>query len=238
MKNLNIKLTLLVLFIASTASAKDVNLLKDLDSLGGNKSLIERAKYYDTKNRTRIVQNRIVDRSLRFELGVSGALVTSASSYLDTQNLGANIDFHITPRWSMGVRYSKSYNQLNSEGIYRVEQAAARDLANDIYTAPAFDYRIDSTMVVLNWYPIYGKLNLFDMAVTQFDIYGLVGGGQMNLASGSTSALTVGAGVGMWMSQHISSRFEARYENYQESVYGTARPVHSGVLTATLGFLL
>jgi len=52
----------------------------------------------------RIVQNRAVDRNLRLEIGANYGLVSGGDVYYRTQNLGANLDFHITPHWSIGAR--------------------------------------------------------------------------------------------------------------------------------------
>ena len=70
----------------------------------------------DPHNEVSIVQNRAVDRNMRLELGVNYGLVGGGEAYYQTQNLGANLDFHINPHWSVGARYYHSFNSLTSEG--------------------------------------------------------------------------------------------------------------------------
>lgn len=230
-----LSLVVTVIFISSSAWA---GLNDEAANLGGNKDLIRRAKGLDPKNRVQVVQNRTVDRSLRLEFGLNYGMVTGGDPYLETNNLGANIDFHITPKWSVGARYYNSSNTLTGEGerVYRNAQAAR---ASGTYAETrANDYATDTYLGVINWYPMYGKLNLFDMGIAQFDIYLLAGGGQVKLSSGPAPTYTAGGGIGLWMSQHFSTRFEVRYQTYEDQIYSGSRHQDLTIFSATLGFLL
>jgi opacity protein-like surface antigen len=79
---------------------------------------------------------------------------------------------------------------------------------------------------------------MFDLGVAQFDIYLLGGGGQMVLNSGSTSTWTAGGGIGLWMSQHITSRLEIRYNNFTDQIYSGTRNENAVISTLSIGFLL
>lgn len=221
------------------APAKRVDVEKDLDTLGGNDALLEKATALDPENRSRIVQKRVVDRDLRLELGVNYGGVAGGDSYLRTQNLGAAMDFHITPRWSLGLRYYDYGNDLTPEGQRMLQEARTRyDQGGRTYVIPDIDYPIQSAMAVVDFYPIYGKINLFDKAVTQFDFYMLGGGGQIQLSSGWTTILTGGAGVGFWIGQHMSIRTELRYQHYKDQIITGARNIDTVVGTAGVGFML
>jgi len=99
-------------------------------------------------------------------------------------------------------------------------------------------------MGVINFYPTYGKLNLFDMSVAQFDFYLLGGLGQMQLQTSnantySATTYTAGAGIGLWLSQHLSTRFEARYQTYEDRAFADQpRNLNITVFSASLGVLL
>ena len=210
-----------------------------MDSLGGNRDLIRRARAMDPDNRVPVVQNRSVDRNLRLELGVNGGLVAGGDPYLNTQNIGGTADFHITPRWSVGVRFNKFFSQLNSEGEKVYNDAAARQAAgqtnvNGFQTS----YPSTSTLGVVSFYPFYGKLNLFDMGVAQFDFYVLGGGGVVQLTNGSSPSYTGGAGVGLWFTQHFAGHIEARYQNYRDQIYTGSRNIDAFMMTVGIGFLL
>ena len=113
---------------------------------------------------------------------------------------------------------------------------------NTNFRRPGVDYAKDTWLAVANWYPIYGKMNLFDSTVSQFDIYFLGGAGQVNLSSGTAPTYTAGAGVGVWFTQHLATRLEARWQGYQDRVWDgmetKARNIDQTLLTATVSFLL
>ncbi|NJM09819.1 MAG: outer membrane beta-barrel domain-containing protein [Bdellovibrionaceae bacterium] len=214
-----------------------------MDALGANKDLMRKARAIDPQNRIRVVQNREVDRYYRFELGLNYGMATGGDPYVNTDILGGQLDFHITPRWSLGARYYNSNNKLNAEGK-KVFDAAERENAagNNNFRRPGVDYAKDTWLAIGNWYPIYGKMNLFDATVAQFDIYFLGGAGQVNLSSGTAPIYTAGAGFGVWFTQHFASRLEARWQGYQDKVWdgfeSKSRSIDQTMLSATVSFLL
>lgn len=234
--------TLITLFIGlSAASAKPIDFNKDFDSLGGSADIRKRAKDLDPNNRVRVVQNRAVDRNLRLELGVNGGLVSGGDSYVKTQNLGANMDFHITPRWSFGARYYHSYNTLTNEGTQLYENARAqqaRGVPGNQIDIPKIDYPVDTGLVVINYYPFYGKMAMFDSSVAHFDVYALVGAGRTMLYSGATNTYAAGGGMGLWLGQHFTTRLEARYQTYEDLPDYGGRKVNSAVFNLGFGLLL
>lgn len=235
------KSLLLIMLVALTGlNSWGRDLTNDMDALGGNKELINRAKAIDPKNRIRIVQNRAVDRNMRLELGINYGINEGGDPYVDTNNLGASLDFHLTPRWSVGARYYNSSNSLSSEGKRVMAEAdAARASNNNDKQRPGIDYVSDTWLGVINWYPMYGKLNFLDVGVSQFDMYVLAGGGQVSLSTGTAPTYTAGGGLGVWINQHFSTRLEARYQGYQDSGRGAdKRDINLTVLSASIGFLL
>lgn len=229
---------LLGIAFGSSARAGDVG--QDLESLGGNEEIVKRANNLERRSRASVVQGRTVSRDLRLEFGVNYGPVAAGDSYLRTQNLGGQVDFHITPKVSLGVRYAKAFNQLTAEGRQQFEDArnARAGGAVNSSSIPDIDYPEESVMGVLNWYMLYGKVNLFDLSVVQFDIYTLGGYGQIKLASGSANTWTAGGGIGFWLSQHLTSRFELRYQSYADQVYSGSRDLNLIVANVGLGVLL
>ncbi|UXR65360.1 outer membrane beta-barrel domain-containing protein [Bdellovibrio bacteriovorus] len=223
---------------AGKASAKKATLADDIDSLGGNQELMEMAQNIKSQTRTRIVQDRIVERRNRVEFGVSYGSVFGGDSYVKTQSLGLAADYHITPRWSLGVRYYDYGNKLTDEGQRIFDQAKKNYEAGGRAYAVDIDYPENAALAVVNWYPIYGKTSFLDMGVTQFDIYLLAGGGQMTLSSGTTSLMTAGAGVGAWITKHISARAEMRYQTYKDQPVTGSRSLDTVVGSLGIGFIL
>lgn len=239
MKTQLFKTLAVALTLVSLCSNAKANVTQDLNSLGSNAESVKRANRLESRSRIAIVQNRTVDRHMRFELGSNFGAVASGDSYVNTQNLGVNLDFHINPKFSVGAHYAKAFNQLTAEGRNQWDQyRAAINAGNLSKTAPDSDYVDSSIMGVVNWYMMYGKINFFDVSVVQFDIYSLAGAGQVTLASGPTTTYTAGGGIGFWFSQHVSSRIELRYQNYKDNVISGSRNMNLILANFGLGILL
>src|SRR5690606_713557 len=101
--------TIFVLLLTLPAHAKQKGLLEDLDSLGSNKAIAQRAKQINGENKIRIVQNRTVNRNMRLELGINYDIVAGGDPYVNTNNLGFQLDFHFSPKFSLGVRHYETY---------------------------------------------------------------------------------------------------------------------------------
>lgn len=239
MKLANMKLLSLGLAVATTLISASAIAKSDFDSLGANEGIIKRARALNTKQQIRIVQKRAVDRDMRLELGVAYGGVAGGNSYLNSQPLMGAVDFHFTPRISLGFRYAQYANQLSREGQSQFDSARAAQQAGQLdYTIPEIDLPKSSMMGMLSYYPMYGKLNFFDLSVVQFDIYLTGGYGQMELKSGSSATWTAGGGVGFWWTQNFSSRIEIRHQAYQDKVYTGTRDVGMMIGTIGIGLLL
>ncbi len=225
------------LALTLVASGAFAQVSKELDALG-DKRASEKAAKLDNRARVGIVQGRTVDRNWRVEAGVNYGGVASGDSYLNTSNLGGQLDLHVNPKFSLGARYTKSFNTLSAEGENRFRAGSN----TDTYSIPQISYPEETVMGVVNWYMMYGKTNFFDIKTIQFDIYSLAGYGQVRTStefrgqsqSNWTNTWTAGGGVGLWLSQHITSRFELRYQNYSDQVYTGSRDLN--LIVASFGF--
>ncbi|MBY0315214.1 MAG: outer membrane beta-barrel domain-containing protein [Bdellovibrionales bacterium] len=213
---------------------KDIDMGSQFDSLGTQQDVVDKAMALQPDNSMRVVQKREVDRNWRLEFGGSYGFVNGGDSYVDTRNWGANVDLHITPRWSFGLRYIDSKNELTAEGK-RVFDAQAGSGSG---TVPDIDFPINTYLAVVNWYPIYGKVSWLESAITQFDFYLLAGGGTVRLDSGSSAAFTGGVGMGIWWNSWLTSRIEVRYQNHKDKIYNGERSVDSIIANFGIGFLL
>lgn len=224
-----------VLFASSLAFAKKKDLDSDMDALGGNQDLMERANAIDPRNTTRVIQKREVDRNSRLELGLNYSTVAGGDPYVDTNNLGARLEFHADPHWSFGARYYHSFNALNSEG-----QHAFDHYNGGTGPRPDVDYAINTYMGTVSFYPFYGKINFADLAIKQFDIYFMAGGGAVALDQGTKPMYTAGIGFAFWWSNHWSTRLEGRYEGFQDKFYddNTSRQMNLTIFTLDVGYLL
>lgn len=243
MKTTLIQKLILSSLLALTSLPAFADVSGELDSLGSNEAIVRRANQINSRTRVGVVQGRSVPRNWRLEFGTNFGAVAAGDSYLSTQNLGAQVDLHVTPKFSLGVRYSKAYNSLTDEGrkVHETAREASARGGNALASTsvPYIDYPEQTLMGVINWYMLYGKINLFDWTVVQFDIYSLGGYGKTTLAkSGDVNTWTAGGGVGFWLNKHITSRFELRYQNYQDQVQLGGRDVNLIVGNIGLGVLL
>ena len=233
----HLSLILIALFAMNSWAA---DLTQEMDSLGANQELMKKANAIDPDNQVQIVQKREVDRTNRLELGINyGFNATGGDPYINTSSLGGEMDYHFNPHWSIGARYYNYTNTYNAEGRAVISDANANLPGSHI---PSVTWAHDSYMGVIDWYPVYGKLNFFDASVIQFDLYLLGGGGVIDLSTGSSPIYTAGGGIGIWFTQHIASRLEVRWQGYQDQAFdGTeynTRNENETVLSFALTFLL
>lgn len=219
-------LGLIVLMVGNFSRAE---IMEDFDSLGGNKVLLEKAKALNPEVDVEIVQNRIVDRHQRNEFYPEYGNIIGGDIYMNTQFLGMNYQHHFNPRWSIGAKYSYYLNELRSEGQHLIDQFGF---------IPELDWPKQSYLGLLNYYPLYGKFSWLGKGVAHFDVYFLLGYGNLELKSGPTEALTAGMGVGIWISRHLTSRLEMRVLDFESERFAGAKKMNLTVLNFGFGYLL
>lgn len=225
------------------------DILEDFDSLGANKVLLEKAQALAPNNRIQIVQERVVNRFARHEITTDYEVVSSgANPYFNTQGLGLSYQFHLNPHWSVGVKYSYAFNQLSAEGDKIIEDGRARQEAilrkdpnsDDRPDAfiPELNWVRQSYLLMVNWYPIYGKFKFLNSGIVHFDIYTHIAIGEIQLRYNTSPLYQGGLGMGFWWSQHLSSRVEYRFSSYRADFYDSSESINTGNLGLSLGYLL
>jgi outer membrane immunogenic protein len=213
----------------------------DFDSLGGNRILLERAKAMQPDTQVSVIQNRAVNRRHRVEIAPEFSGVLGGDTYSRTRSVGLNTYFHFNPHWALGAKFNYSFNSLTPEGQALLD-AANRDYQNNPSTPtigyPDIDYQKMEYMGLLNWFPLYGKFSVLERSVVHFDFYTLAGAGKTQLRTGWTNTYTAGGGLGLWLTQHFSTRFEARYQTYTAKYLTGARKLDLTVASLQMGWLL
>lgn len=244
-KNLIVAASFLTLSVSVHAAAKKVkiesknseqNIGQEFDALGGNGVLLEKAQALNPEVRTTVVQNRIVDRTNRFELSGEYANTFGGDTYVRTGTFGINGQFHLNNNWSLGAKYGQSFNKLTNEGdalVKAAEAQAALNPSNPNSPVPDIDYPKQLAMGYVNFYPLYGKISWLGKGISHFDVYGQLGYGNISLKSGDTSALSGGIGIGVWGTEHITTRLEMTYMDYTAKyIYGN--DIKMGVTSAAV----
>jgi outer membrane immunogenic protein len=213
----------------------------DFDSLGGNQIIIERARALQPQAELKIVQERTVNRRHRFELSPEFSGTFGGDTYNRTRSVGLNLNYHIVPTWSVGLKYNYAFNDLTNEGrdmARRANEDYEKNPSAPDAAYPEINYPKSETMALVNWYPVYGKMSWLEKKVTQFDFYMIGGYGTISLRSGDTSTYTMGLGLGLWLSQSISSRLEIRHQKYQAKYSDGTKDMDLAVASAQIGWLL
>src|SRR5690606_2246826 len=79
---------------------------------------------------------------------------------------------------------------------------------------PDIDYPEGNIIGKVSYYPFYGKLNLFNNIV-HFDIFTSVGAGTTMLRYGNQSTGVADIGLGIWWSQHLTTRIGYQFMTYE-----------------------
>jgi outer membrane immunogenic protein len=230
-----------LLTLVIEVNAADTPTAADFDSLGGNKILLDRARALEPDKKLSVVQNRTVERRGRLELAPEFSSTFGGEAYLRTQSLALNSYYHFTPRFSAGLKVAYSFNDLTPEGEAMVDRAYEQfrdDPENPLMPYPELDYPKGEALALMNWFPIYGKINFLDQRVIHFDAYMVGGGGQVWLRSGPTATYTAGAGLGFWLSPQFSTRFEVRYQTYNVTYFNGEQRLDLAVGSLQMGWLL
>lgn len=227
--------------LAATTKAKAQQAEPDFDTLGGNSVLLERARAMDPDTNISVVQNRMVNRHHRVEFAPEVSGVFGGDTYSSTRSIGLNAYYHFNSHWSIGAKYNYSFNKLTSEGNNLFDKAN-QDFQNNPGSPsapfPEVDYPKSEALALVNWYPIYGKLDLFEKSIVHFDLYAIGGAGTTQLKSGSTSTYTAGGGLGLWFTQHFTTRMEMRYQTYQAKYLTGPKRLDLVVGSLQMGWML
>ena len=222
--------------------AADANILRDLRSLGGNDVLFEKAKVLTPEKKITIVQSRLIDRSLRHEFNFETSYAFGGDALLQTARFGINYQFHIIPYLSVGLKGNVSFNRLSREGDAFVSRAITvyNDFDQLQPLVPDIDYEKYAAYLLLNWYPLYGKFNLYDLGIGHYDIYFLTGGGRVWLRRSAAISLVGGGGLSFWLANRFSLRLEVRYETYKARRINitSEQRLHLTTLSVALGYIL
>lgn len=229
---------ILLLFVLTTFGLTQASfgseILKDFDSLGGNSDLYKKAKALSPELRTQVIQNRVIDRRLRLEFSPTYTNYWGGNPYVSSQSAGMEFAFHINPRWSLDVAYTFAYeNNITPEGKFLIDNA----VTNNVDNVPDVDAPRSSVMGFLTYYPFYGKLNMFEKVV-HFDIYTSLGAGSTELGTGNQTTLGANLGMGVWWSQHLSTRIGYRFQNYEAQLKTGPQEINMSAGFLSVGYLL
>ena len=231
-----------ILILLQFVAVAEADILDKIQSLGGNDVLYEKARILTPEKNITIVHKRLINRSFKNELNFEANNIVGGDVFLQTILFGLNYQFHISPYWSVGIKGYIAFNDLSSEGNDFVNHAInLRYNFNQLKPlVPDIDYMRYSSYLISNWYPIYGKLNLYDIGIGHYDIYILSGIGRVWLRRGGAIGFIAGGGFAFWISDNISTRIEVKYETYkaQRLSINSEQRLHLTSISLSVGYIL
>lgn len=151
------------------------------------------------------------------------------------------VQYHLNPRFSFGVTYQDFGSSLSVQGERAFREAREAFAAGGgLSSYPEIDPPQSLLMAQAYFYPVYGKLNFFDISVVQFDAHVNLGLGRMQLSQSESEYASLGTGVGVWINKNLSLRGDVRLEYYRDydSIYQTRRTLTPTLISLGLGVLL
>jgi outer membrane beta-barrel protein len=219
------KILFFAIFFSTAAFASD-SMTKNLEALN-----IPDDQISPTISRDRIfvLNTRYSSLTNRHEATIFGGNNFTAPSHMDQRDAGLTYRYHINPKWSIGLRHTEYYNDLNNSG---------KTLLTQNSLVPETDYAKSSNEIFGSYNLFYGKMRMTQKTVVYFDQYIALGAGKIDLASGSTNMGLLDLGVAFWIGNHMSARFGLKNEFYKQTLLeGNQKNVHNANGYVEFGYL-
>lgn len=174
-----------------------------------------------TKKQVAVLQNRYFLKAWRPEVGFLLGTVTN-EAYTDTKTRGLRLGVFMN-EWvgietqfiTTTVRDSADRKALKKK-VYRDQTDPSKLVSADAEVNPIKSMK-DFVVIAA---PLYGKVNILDMAIIYVDIYGSLGISQVVTEQGNKNALAIGAGQRFYFMERWSARLDFRNRSYSETRAG------------------
>ena len=171
-----------------------------------------------TKKPVAVLQNRYFLKSWRPELGFLMGTVTN-EAYTDTQTRGLRLGVFLNEWVGIETQIIRT-TVKDSADLKALKQKTYRDKTDPskLVTADAEVNPINSANdYVLIAAPLYGKVNVFDLALVYVDLYGSLGISRVGTEQGTKNAVAIGGGQRFYFEDHWSARLDFRDRTYTET---------------------
>jgi outer membrane beta-barrel protein len=171
-----------------------------------------------TKKPVAVLQNRYFLKSWRPELGFLMGTVTN-EAYTDTQTRGLRLGVFLNEWVGIETQIIRT-TVKDSADRKALKQKTYRDKTDPskLVTADAEVNPINSANdYVLIAAPLYGKVNVFDLALVYVDLYGSLGISRVGTEQGTKNAVAIGGGQRFYFEDHWSARLDFRDRTYTET---------------------
>lgn len=192
-----------------------------------------------------IVRRKLLYRSTRFEVAPTIGF-TLADSFRRNMLIGANLAYHLTNEWSLGVSGGYGLLQLETDLSNNIADTLSPGRLNEV----SYSYLAWQADVGIHWVPIFGKFSLFKSTSVSYDFHmgaGFLFANEDAVAAGNgeiDEALTgikPGAaltfGVRLFLSDMLSLNIDLKNMLYSraEISRGTATPEFTDTVLLNIG---
>lgn len=210
--NLNKRLYFLFVFIGFllTQQSYAAGLELDPDELRGSNS----------KKSVSVLQNRFYLKAWRPEVGTLIGTITN-EAYTDTKLHGFRLGIFLNEWVGLEGQYilttvrDSADRKALKKKIYR-DQFEDKKVTADAEVNPIKQIQDFAAVAA----PLYGKVNLLDLALIYVDIYGTFGISRVNTEQGVKTAITAGAGQRFYWGDRWSFRLDFRNRSFTETRAG------------------
>lgn len=181
----------------------------------------EELKGTSSKKTVAVLQNRFFLKAWRPEVGILAGTITN-EAYNDTKFQGFRLGLFLN-EW-VGAEYqqiittvkdSADRKALNKK-IYRDRTDPNKLVSADAEVNPI--HAMQDIVVIAA--PLYGKMNILDLALVYVDIYGSFGFSRVKTDQGDMTALAIGGGQRFYFAERWSTRLDFRNRSYTENRAG------------------
>jgi len=206
----------------AVASGELENDLKSLDVQETVPSAVSKEKLYSIQSRNAPLKNH-------FEILASLGQNFTGDGFLARNQIGGEIQYHITDDWALGVGYNKVYNDF---------KGSADRLLQEQGVLPDVDYAKARIEGRVQYNLFYGKFRFTKDSVMYFDQYIAAGYAQNQLASGNANGPLGDAGFAFWISNWGSVHLGVKDYYYTEKAALTSGAHHNIHGYLQVGYLL
>jgi outer membrane beta-barrel protein len=176
-----------------------------------------------------VLNTRYSSLTNRHEASIFGGNNFTAPSHMEQRAVGLTYRYHINPKWSVGLRHTEYYNNLNNSG---------KTLLGKEALVAETDFAKSSNEIFGSYNLFYGKMRMTHKTVVYFDQFISLGAGKIDLASGSTNSGILDLGIAFWMGSHMSARIGLKNEFYKQTLLnGDNNNVHNANGYVEFGYL-
>ena len=199
----------------------------------------EELKGDTNKKLVSVLQNRYFLKAWRPEIGVLAGSISN-EAFTKTLTRGLRVGIFLNEWVGLEAQYILT-TVRNSADRKALNQKTYRDRndANKIVVADAEVNTIKSFQdFVMIGAPLYGKVNILDLAIVYVDLYGTFGISRVGTDQGTKTALAIGAGQRFYFAKRWSARLDFRNRSFTEGRDGSTSQHNSWTIDGGVSLMI